>query len=166
MVRQPILDTILCNLVNISFLSLTRVFFMCTNFGSTSAATYGFEKCTHAESLTSPTFNSGRSRISTSPHQKTRSIRQTRKINLAFLHQRHIQKYSTYQHQWQTSDSTPTEYLFKIIKVCPNNITVNQVSIAYTKKKKPVCSQNKLTNSSFWKKLFTKFSEASFFFFF
>ena len=38
--------------------------------------------------------------------------------------------------------------IFKIIKVCPNNITINQVSrtIAYTKNY-PVCSQNKRTNS-------------------
>ena len=53
-----------------------------------------------------------------------------------------------------------------MIKICPNNIKINQVSrtIAYTKKK-PVCSQNKLTNASFKKNVFTKFSEADFFLF-
>ena len=78
--------------VNISLLTLNRVLLLCTDFGSTSVATYGSRNALTPKALQVPRqLRQKDSRISSSSYQRTRSIKQqcrTRKINLVFLHQR------------------------------------------------------------------------------
>ena len=93
-----------------------RIFLLCTDFGSKSVATYGFEKRTHAENLTSPTLNSDRKIREFRPHYigghaQSHSRVEREKVSWYHYISDYIQKYSAYKHQWRTSDSTPTEYL-------------------------------------------------------
>ena len=117
-----------------------RVFLLDTDFGSTSVATNGFEKRTHAESLTSPTFKSERkirdfrSHHNRGPAQSHSSVEREKQsgISTTAMHTKIFRLPTSV-----TNERFDTYGIFKITKICPNNITVNQVSgtIACTKKK-------------------------------
>ena len=116
---------------------------------------YRFGKRTLAESLTSSTFNSDRKIREFCPHHirgpaQSHSRVKQEKVSWHHYINSYIQKYSTYQQQRRTSDSTPTEYL-RLLKSVQTIYRSTKYREWLIKQKETACSQNKLTKSRFLK---------------
>ena len=124
-----------------------RVFLLCTDFGFTSVATYGSRNTLMPKALPVP-HSIATERFenivpTTSEDPRNHAAVLNEKSKLPSLHQRLHTK--TFRLPTSVTNKRFETYeIFKIIKVCPNNITVNQVSrtIAYTKKSQFVHKTN------------------------